>query len=103
MHRSPSSSRRSVVTSKPPGPVLLYLYSRKNIVGCLLALLGIALFFLNVISSVWPAVVIGMYLVGALATPSGRRLDLFGGEAPSDIRGALDRQGLAREGKGPGR
>src|SRR4030081_1033469 len=96
-----SCSRRSVGTNKPPGPVLLYLYSRKNIVACLLALLGVGLFFLNVIGPVWPAVVIGLYLVGALATPSGRKLDLLGGEAPADIRAALDHQVSAVKGKVP--
>jgi hypothetical protein len=90
-----------VATSKPPGRVLLYLYSRKNIVACLLALLGLALFFLGVLGPVWPAVVVGMYLVGALVTPSGRTLDLLGGEAPSDIRGALDHQVAAVKGKVP--
>jgi hypothetical protein len=87
--------------SKPPGPVLLYLYSRKNIVACVLALLGVGLFFLNLIGSVWPAVVVGLYLVGALATPSGPKLNLFGGQAPSDIRGALDHQVSAVKGKVP--
>jgi hypothetical protein len=90
-----------VGTSKPPGRVLLYLYSRKNIVACLLALLGIALFFVGVLGPVWPAVVVGMYLVGALATPSGPTLNLLGGEAPSDIRAALDRQVSAVKGKVP--
>jgi hypothetical protein len=90
-----------VGTSKPPGRVLLYLYSRKNIVACLLALLGIALFFVGVLGPVWPAVVVGMYLVGALATPSGPTLNLLGGEAPSDIRAALDHQVSAVKGKVP--
>jgi hypothetical protein len=90
-----------VATNRPPGRVLLYLYSRKNIVACVLALLGIALFFLGLIGPVWPAVVIGLYLVGALVTPSGRTLDLLGGQEPSDIRGALDRQVSAVRGKVP--
>ena len=90
-----------MATSKPPGRVLLYLYSRKNIVASLLGLLGVALFFLGVIGPVWPAVVVGMYLVGALATPAGRTLNLLGGEEPSDIRAALDRQVSAVKGKVP--
>jgi hypothetical protein len=80
---------------------LLYLYSRKNIVACLLALLGIALFFLGVIGPVWPAVVIGLYLIGALVTPAGRTWDLLGGEEPSDLAAALDRQVGAVKGKVP--
>jgi hypothetical protein len=90
-----------VATNKPPGPVLLYLYSRKNIVASALGLLGIALFFFGIIGPVWPAVVIGLYLIGALVTPSGRQWDLFGGEAPSDISGALNRQVAAVRGKVP--
>jgi hypothetical protein len=78
-----------VVTNKPPSPWLLYLYSRKNVVGSLLALLGLSLFFLGLIGVVWPAVVIGLYLVGALVTPAGRKWDLLGGEDPSDLAGAL--------------
>jgi hypothetical protein len=90
-----------VVTSKPPGRVLLYLYSRKNVVACLLALLGIGLFFLGLIGPVWPAVVIGMYLIGALVTPSGRSWNLIGGEDVSDLSGALTSQVSAVKGKLP--
>lgn len=90
-----------MATSRPPGPVLLYLYSRKNIVACLLALLGIGLFFLGIIGPVWPAVVIGMYLIGALVTPSDRKWDLLGGAEPADIAGALSRQVAAVRGKVP--
>jgi hypothetical protein len=90
-----------VVTSKPPGPVLLYLYSRKNIVACLLALLGIALFFLGIIGPVWPAVVVGMYLIGALVTPGGQKWSLIGGEDVSDLSGSLASQVSAVKGKLP--
>ncbi len=90
-----------MATSRPPGPVLLYLYSRKNIVACLLALLGVALFFLGVIGPVWPAVVVGMYLIGALVTPADRKWDLLGGAEPADISGALSRQLAAVRGKVP--
>jgi hypothetical protein len=90
-----------VATNRPPGRVLLYLYSRKNIVASTLALLGIALFFLGLIGPVWPAVVIGLYLIGALVTPSGQKWDLLGGEEPSDIAGALSRQVAAVKGKVP--
>src|SRR6476661_1855505 len=97
----PRFSRRSVVTSKPAGPVLLYLYSRKNIVACSLALLGIALFFLGLIGPVWPAVVIGMYLIGALVTPNGQTWNLLGGEDLSDLSSTLESQVSAVKGKLP--
>jgi hypothetical protein len=79
----------------------VYLYSRKNIVGSLLALLGLGLFFLGVIGAVWPGVVLGMYLIGALVTPSGRQWNLLGGDAPSDLAGALSHQVAAIRGKVP--
>ena len=90
-----------MVTSRPAGPVLLYLYSRKNIVACSLALLGIALFFLGIIGPVWPAVVIGMYLIGALVTPNGQTWNLIGGQDVSDLSGALSSQVSAVKGKLP--
>ncbi|MDQ6919327.1 MAG: hypothetical protein M3Z98_08210 [Candidatus Dormibacteraeota bacterium] len=87
--------------NRPPQPWQVYLYSRKNIVGSLLALLGLVLFFLGVIGPVWPAVVIGMYLVGALVTPSDRSWSLIGAESPSDLAGALSHQVGAIRGKVP--
>jgi hypothetical protein len=80
---------------------MLYLYSRKNIVACLLALGGLGLFFLGLIGPVWPGVVVGLYLIGALVTPSSRKWDLLGGEAPSDLRAALNEQVSAVKGKVP--
>jgi hypothetical protein len=90
-----------VATNRPPNPALLYLYSRKNIVACLLALLGLALFFLGVIGPVWPAVVIGMYLIGALVTPAGRTNLYLGGLDPGDLRAALTQQVGTVKGKVP--
>jgi hypothetical protein len=90
-----------VATNRPPSAWEMYLYSRKNIVGCLLALLGLGLFFLGLIGPVWPGVVLGMYLIGALATPSGRQWNLLGGDAPSDLAGALSHQVAAVRGKVP--
>ena len=90
-----------MVTNRPPGRVLLYLYSRKNVVACLLALLGLALFFLGLLGPVWPAVVIGMYLIGALVTPNGQRWNLIGGEDVSDLSGTLTSQVSAVKGKLP--
>src|ERR1700694_5541726 len=95
-----SFSRRSVATNRPPSRLELYLYSRKNIVGSLLALLGLGLFFLGLIGPVWPAVVLGMYLIGALVTPSDRQWNLVG-DAPSDLAGALSHQVAAVRGKVP--
>ena len=90
-----------MVTNKPAGPILLYLYSRKNIVACSLSLLGIALFFLNLIGPVWPAVVIGMYLIGALVTPNSQTWNLIGGQDLSDLSSTLESQVSAVKGKLP--
>ena len=99
--RSRSSSRKSAAINRPPSALQLYLFSRKNIVACLLALVGLGLFFLGLIGSVWPGVVIGLYLIGALVTPNDRRWNLLGGEAPSDLAGALSHQVSAVRGKVP--
>ena len=87
--------------NRPPRPWQVYLYSRKNIVGSLLALLGLVVFIIGLIGPVWPAVVIGMYLVGALVTPSDRSWNLIGAETPSDLAGALSHQVGAIRGKVP--
>jgi hypothetical protein len=89
-----------VATSNPPG-WQLYLYSRKNIVASLLGLAGLGLFFVGLIGPVWPAVVIGMYLIGALVTPSDRRWNLLGGDTPGDLVGMLNHQVAAIRGKVP--
>lgn len=48
---------------------LLYLYSTPNIVGSLLGIMGLALFFLGIINQFWLLIVIGLYGIGVLATP----------------------------------
>lgn len=54
----------------------LFLYGTPNIVGCALALVGVALFFGGVIDDWWLAIVAGLYAVGWLATPRNRGLEL---------------------------
>jgi hypothetical protein len=54
-----------------------------------------------VIGPVWPAVVIGLYLVGALATPNDRQWSLIDDATPSDLAGALSHQVSAIRGKVP--
>ena len=53
-----------------------YLYSRKNIVGSLLALGGLVLSFTGIIGAFWPVSVAGLYLIGALVTPGNKKIDL---------------------------
>lgn len=74
------------------GRVVRYLGSRKNVAGSLLALGGLVLFFLGLLGSIWPLVVVALYLIGALAVPSPRRV-LVGNASfdPELVRSALDR------------
>jgi hypothetical protein len=72
--------------------ILKYLYSTKNIVGSLLALVGLVLFFTGVVGTLWPLIVIGLYLIGALVTPGTATIDLRSGFDPDDVRKALDHE-----------
>jgi len=81
--------------------LLLYLYSTKNIVGSVLALVGLILFFTGVIGALWPVIVIGLYLIGILVTPGSASIDLRSGFDPDDIRHALDTEVKAVNGRVP--
>ena len=79
-----------------------YLYSRKNIVGSVLALVGLALFFSGIPgSALWPVDVVGLYLVGVLVTPGNSKIDLSTGFDPNDVTQALDTQVRVITGKVP--
>lgn len=71
---------------------LLFLYSNKNIVGCLLGLLGLALFFVGIIGRFWFLIVIGLYGIGVLATPANPTyaLQFKNQMTAEDIKGELD-------------
>lgn len=56
--------------------LLLFLYSTPNIVGCLLGLVGLALFFTGVIQDWWLPIVVGLYLIGVLVTPRPEHVEL---------------------------
>ena len=49
--------------------LLLFLYGAPNIVGCLLGLGGLGLYFAGLIHNYWLLIVVGLYLGGWLATP----------------------------------
>ena len=82
-------------------PVLRYLYSGKNIVGCTLALFGLLLFFTGVVTSLfWPFIVIAMYVIGALLAPGPTKLELAGTSFdPDSIRRSLQQQLSKANGK----
>jgi hypothetical protein len=50
----------------------LFLYSTGNIVGCLLAMGGLGLFFAGVIGSYWWAIVAGLYTAGVAGWPRSK-------------------------------
>jgi hypothetical protein len=75
-----------------PRPTTLYLFSTKNLVGSALGLVGLGLFFTGIVGALWPVVVVGLYLVGALLTPGSKTYDLHSGWDPGDVRKALSEQ-----------
>lgn len=84
-----------------PRRTTMYLYSTKNLVGSALALVGLVLFFTGVVGALWPLVVAGLYIVGALVTPSNKTYDLHSGWDPADVRKALSTQVRTCGGKVP--
>jgi hypothetical protein len=71
-----------------------FLYSRRNIVGSLLAVAGLALFFTGIIGGLtWLPIVAGLYAIGVLLVPGEPGLDLRLDAAGdlSAVQGGLDR------------
>jgi len=56
--------------------LLLYLYSSRNIVGCVLALLGLGAYFGGVINQWWLPICLGLYAAGALILPGQTLLEV---------------------------
>jgi len=59
-----------------PTRVLFFLYGDRNLAGSILALGGLGLFFSGVFDDWWFPIVAGLYLVGFLAVPANRTLEL---------------------------
>ncbi len=55
--------------------LLLFLYGTKNLVGCLLALTGLGLFFAGFIEDWWLLIVAGLYAAGWLIAPENRKIE----------------------------
>lgn len=74
----------------------LFLYSSKNITGSLLALGGLALFFVGVIHAFWWAIVPGLYGIGVLAWPrnslaeTAQRTELSTEQMAQQVRRLVD-------------
>ena len=56
--------------------LLLFLYSTPNIVGSLLGLVGLLLFWGGLVLDFWLFIVVGLYLIGVLVTPKQTKYDL---------------------------
>jgi hypothetical protein len=79
-----------------------FLYSRRNIVGSLLALGGLALHFVGIIGGpLWLPITAGLYLIGYLLVPGERGLtiQLGAAEDAAEVREGLDRLLRAIKGK----
>jgi hypothetical protein len=79
-----------------------FLYSRRNIVGSLLALGGLALHFVGLLGGVgWLPIVVGLYLIGVLLVPAeqGLSIKLGAAEDASEVRDGLERLLRALRGK----
>lgn len=74
------------------GPVGRWALSRKNIVGCVLAVAALALHLAFGLGVLWPLVVLGVYALGAVVTPAERApLSLAPtGPAAPELRARLD-------------
>ncbi len=72
--------------------ILLFLYSNGNIVGSVLGLLGLGLFFAGIIKDFWFFIVLGLYGIGVLGTPRNPTYELrFRNQASADeIRAELN-------------
>ncbi len=70
--------------------LLFFLYGTPNLVGALLGLVGLLLFFTGVVQDFWLFIVIGLYAVGYLLTPKNRVIDLH-------LKNQLDAGEIRRE------
>jgi hypothetical protein len=70
--------------------LLLYLYSNGNILGSILGLIGLGLYFTGIISDFWLLIVAGLYGIGVLAAPRNQNQELR-------LRHQLDEDELRQE------
>src|SRR5215472_11550244 len=73
------------------GRFLRYLVSAKNLLGCLLALVGLLLHLFGLFGALWPLVVIGLYAVGAVLGPRRKPRIARDTFDPREVRRAVDR------------
>ena len=79
-----------------------FLYSRRNIVGSLLALAGLALHFVGIVGGLaWLPITVALYLIGVLLVPGDRGLAISIGAAEDagQVRDGLSRLVRGLKGK----
>jgi hypothetical protein len=79
-----------------------FLYSRRSIVGSLLAVAGLALHFVGLLGGpLWLPIVAGLYLIGVLLVPAEQGLDLVldAESSTEEIRRGLERIVLLTRGR----
>ncbi len=70
-----------------------FLYSRRNIVGSVLAIVGLVLHFVGLLPGLeWLPITVGLYLIGVLLVPGeqGLVLQLGAAQDASEVRAGLD-------------
>ena len=77
----------------PENRVLAFLTSHRNLVGVVLALLGVGAYLLGFLGAWWLPITLGLYLIGVLVTPATPRETLKLPETASaeELRRNLDR------------
>jgi hypothetical protein len=90
------------VATSEPGRFARWAFSTKNMVGVGLAVVGPAIGLAGVVNPlVGLALAPALYVVGALAAPSRRRVDLAAGIDPDDVRRSLTEVQRRIKGKVP--
>jgi hypothetical protein len=101
----PANGELTIRSSSFAQRLQLFLYSSRNIVGCVLAMGGLGLFFGGVIHAYWGAIVAGLYGVGVLGWPrsdlaaTAERIELSTELLAQQVRKLVDSvaQGLPKE------
>ena len=87
------------ILASPRAPA--FLGSRKNLVGCALAVVGVVVALTGLVGPFWPLLVGGLYVAGVGLTPAPRLHQLQAADDLQDVRRALTAQVQALSGRVP--
>lgn len=87
----------------PSEKIIIYLSSTRNLVGVMLALIGVGAYLLNFLGAFWFPLCIGLYFIGVLIIPPDPREGMRLPEQPSaeQLRKSLDKYVKSLRGKLP--